>query len=147
MGVLQDNGVCLDIRLDRRLHGLFRVEATASSNGGSVLVEEEGDGRKEDGDTADEGTTAADTEGVEHLHGEKGGGGTACGSHDCVCGDGGGGVHEVGVDEVVEEADEEEQEGGGEEASSDGGDDPVNGARERLLVGFVLNVDGIVMCK
>lgn len=131
MGVLQNNSVCLHIRLDRRLEGLFGVEATAGSDGRSVLVEEEGDDGKEDGDTADEGAAAADAEGVEHLHGEERGGGTASGSHDCVCGDGGGGVHEVGVDEVVEEADEEEQEGGGEEASRDGGDDPMNGAREK----------------
>lgn len=131
MGVLQNNSVCLHIRLDRRLEGLFGVEATAGSDGRSVLVEEEGDDGKEDGDTADEGAAAADAEGVEHLHGEERGGGTAGGSHDCVCGDGGGGVHEVGVDEIVEEADEEEQEGGGEEASGDGGDDPVNGAREK----------------
>lgn len=75
---------------------------------------------------------------MEHLDGEERCGGAAGGAHDCVCGDGGGGVHEVGVDEVVEEADEEEEEGGGEEGSGDGGDDPVDGAvsKDLLVISF-----------
>lgn len=129
VGVLQNNtarGGSFDVLCG----GLetFRVEAGAGADLGAVLVEHEGDDGKDGGDTADEGAAAADAHGVEHLDGEEGGGSAAGGAHDCVCGDGGGGVHEVGVDEVVEEADEEEEEGGGEEGSGDGGDDPVDGA-------------------
>jgi hypothetical protein len=69
---------------------------------------------------------------VEHLYCEKGRSGTAGGSHDGVGGNGGSGVHEIGVDEVVKEADEEEQESDGEKASGDCGNDPVNGTRERF---------------
>jgi hypothetical protein len=58
--------------LNDRLHMNIKArrKRTALSDPRSVVVEDEGRGGDEDGDTADQGAGSSDTEGREHLRGE-----------------------------------------------------------------------------
>ena len=96
------------------------------ANPSTVVEEDDGDGNKRGGNAAKQGGSPLDTHTLEHVGGEERETGTGERTEEGVTGDGGGGEHEVRVDQVVEGLKED---GGQTEAGEDtgeGGHDPVD---------------------
>jgi hypothetical protein len=92
----------------------------------AVAIKGKGDDGENRSNTADQGAPAANAQLCKHLIGEKWGCSPTCTPGHRVGGDGGGGVHEIGVDEVVEEGDKDPYHAHGETDAGQGEGDPVN---------------------
>lgn len=75
-------------------------------------------------DTSKERGSPLDAHAVEHVGGEEGEDGAETGAQKGVCGQGGGGEHEVGVYDVIEEGEEDAEDAEAGEEAGEGGHDP-----------------------
>ena len=92
----------------------------------SIFVEKEGDDRHQSSHSPNQASSSPDAHSREHLICEKGCCSTTGGAGDGVGSDGGGCIHQIHVDQVVQVCDKDKEQRAREKAPSEGWDDPMD---------------------